>query len=92
MIAILPTHTFTIADAVVAVYHANQGEGLIRHEHIYPHATMCNAGKCVIRKADKTVELTKDSQPICLRENEWHEIEAVENDTVFVNVFAESKT
>lgn len=33
--------------------------------------------------------MTKDTQPVNLRANEWHEIEALEDGTVFVNVFAE---
>jgi hypothetical protein len=35
--------------------------------------------------------MTKESQPITLKANEWHEIEALEDGTVFCNVFAEGK-
>lgn len=71
------------------IYHANKGEGLPRHEHFYSHLTICFAGSCAIRKESKEVVVTKDSQPINLVAREWHEIEALEDGTVFVNVFAE---
>jgi len=32
-----------------------------------------------------------NTQPVNLTANEWHEIEALEDVTVFVNVFAEGK-
>lgn len=71
------------------IYHANKGEGLPRHEHAYSHLTMCFAGSCAVRKEGKEVIVTKDTQPINLVGSEWHEIEALEDGTVFVNVFAE---
>jgi quercetin dioxygenase-like cupin family protein len=73
------------------VFHVNKGEGLPRHDHIYAHATFCTSGSCYIRKEGKEVLVDKNTQPINLVENEWHEIEAAEDNTVFVNVFAEGK-
>ena len=73
------------------IFHANKGEGLPKHEHTYAHATVCHAGRCAIRKENVYVEMTKESQPVTLRANEWHEIEALEDGTVFCNVFAEGK-
>jgi hypothetical protein len=52
---------------------------------------MCNAGSCIIRKENKEIVLTKHSKPVNLIANEWHEIEALEDETVFVNVFSEGK-
>ena len=89
--AISPVHSVTYDGAVINVYHANCGEGLPRHEHLYAHLTMCHAGSCVVRKENREVIVTKDTQPINLREAEWHEIEALEDGTVFVNVFSEGK-
>lgn len=77
--------------ASVNVYHANKGQGLPRHEHAFAHLTMCTAGSCAVRKEGKEVVVTKDTQPINLVANEWHEIEALEDGTVFINVFAEGK-
>ena len=35
--------------------------------------------------------MTKDTQPVNLVANDWHEIEALEDGTVFANMFAEGK-
>lgn len=91
MIQINPRHAFTYDGAQINVYHANQGEGLNKHEHKYSHATMCNAGSCVVRKENLELVMTKETQPVDLRAAEWHEIEALEDGTVFVNIFSEGK-
>jgi len=91
MIAAAPKHIVTYDGASLNVYHANKGEGLPRHEHIYSHLTMCHAGSCIIRKEGRELVMTKDTQPVNLTGNEWHEIEALEDGTVFVNVFSENK-
>jgi quercetin dioxygenase-like cupin family protein len=90
-IAITPKHQVTYDGTTVNVYHANKGEGLPQHEHVYAHLTMCHAGKLIVRKEFRQMVMTKDTQPVNLLANEWHEIEALEDDTVFVNVFAEGK-
>jgi quercetin dioxygenase-like cupin family protein len=87
----MPVHTVTYDGATVNVYHANKGQGLIRHSHDYSHLTMCHSGSCAVRKEGKEVVMTKITQPINLIANGWHEIEALEDNTVFVNVFAEGK-
>jgi quercetin dioxygenase-like cupin family protein len=84
-------HTFTYAGARVNVYHANRGEGLPMHSHPYSHATMCNAGSCKYTQDNKELIAVKNTQPVNLLAGQWHEIEALENNTVFVNVFAEGK-
>lgn len=86
-----PRFTVTQDGVQLNIYHANKGEGLPRHEHAYAHLTMCHAGSIAVRKEGKEVVRTKDSQPVNLVANEWHEIEALEDGTVFVNVFAEGK-
>ena len=77
--------------ASVNVYHADKGQGLPRHEHRYAHLTMCHAGSCIVRKEGRELVMTKDTQPVNLVAGEWHEIEALEDGTVFVNVFSEGK-
>lgn len=88
---LLPKHSVTYDGAVVNVYHANKGEGLPRHEHRYSHLTMCHSGRCVVRKEKGERIIDKNSTPLNLVAGEWHEIEALEDNTVFVNVFAEGK-
>lgn len=84
-------HNFTYNDTQIAVYHADKGQGLPKHEHLYSHATMCNAGSCLVTLEGRSYIINKDSQPLNLPANEWHEIEALENKTVFVNIFVEGQ-
>ena len=88
---ITPKHSVTYDSATLNVYHANKGEGLPRHGHVYAHLTMCHAGSLIVRKEGRELIMTKDTQPVNLIANEWHEIEALEDNTVFVNVFSEGK-
>jgi quercetin dioxygenase-like cupin family protein len=89
--AIAPKHSFTYASAQVNVYHANKGEGLPNHKHTYTHATVCHNGSCLVSLEGRSYTIDKYSKPLNLPPNEWHEIEALEDDTVFVNIFAEGK-
>ena len=91
VIAVQPKHTFTYAGARVNVYHANKGEGLPMHGHGYSHATTCMSGSCKYTQEDVVVIADKDTQPINLLAGKNHEIEALENGTVFVNVFEDGK-
>jgi quercetin dioxygenase-like cupin family protein len=90
-IATAPKHKFSFQNSLFDVYHANKGEGLSRHEHDFNHLTVCHSGSIVIRKENKEVVANKNSGAFNLVENEWHEIEALEDGTVFVNVSAEGK-
>ena len=91
VINVTPKHSFTYDGTRINVFHANKGEGIPRHQHRYTHATMCNAGSCKITLEDRFHIINKDSTPLNLPYNEWHEIEALEDGTVFVNIFAEGK-
>ena len=89
VVSIMPKHDFTYGGAVVRIYHANKGEGIPMHSHAYGHATTCMNGSCKYTQEDKVLVATKDTQPINLVAGKFHEIEALEDNTVFVNVFAE---
>jgi hypothetical protein len=91
-VGITPKHEFTYDGVKLNVYHANTGEGLSKHEHNFSHATMCNAGSCLVSLEGRSYTIDKNSQPLNLPAAEWHEIEALEDATVFVNVFAEGKS
>lgn len=91
MMAITATHEVVQDGYAVRVFHASAGSGLPRHQHDYAHLTMCHAGSCIVRKEGKELVMTKDTQPVNLVADEWHEIEALEDGTVFVNVFAAGK-
>lgn len=89
--AVTPVQHVVYDGAVLNVYHVNKGQGLPKHEHLFSHLTMVHAGSLIARKEDKELVMTKDTQPVNLVANEWHELEALEDNTVFVNVFAEGK-
>jgi len=89
--SVAPVHQVTYDGAVLNIYHANRGQGLPRHEHAYAHLTVCHAGSCLVRKEGRELLMTKMTQPVNLIAAEWHEIEAMEDGTVFVNVFSEGK-
>lgn len=84
---ITATMSYTYNSTTFNVYHANAGEGLPKHDHTYDHLSSCQAGSCIIRKEGKELVLTKNSDPVNLVANEWHEIEALEDNTIFVNIF-----
>jgi len=88
---VAPVHSVTYDGATVNVYHANKGEGVPKHEHAYSHLTMCHAGSLLVTKEGKSLVLTKDTQPVNLLADGWHELEALEDKTVFVNVFSDGK-
>lgn len=91
MINIQPKYEFSYNHTEMKVYHANKGDGLPMHSHSYNHATMCLSGKCIVRKEGKEIYLTKDTPPVDLIGNQPHEIEALEDGTIFMNIFAEGK-
>lgn len=84
-------HDMTYGGATVRVYHANKGEGIPAHSHAYSHATICMAGLCKLTQEKKSIVVNKDSIPVNLIAGKTHEIEALEDGTIFVNVFAEGK-
>ena len=85
-----PQFTFLYDGMRINVFHVNKSEGIASHQHTYNHATVCHVGKCVVRVKGKEIIMTKETQPLDLPANISHEIEALEDGTVFVNMFAES--
>ena len=88
---IAPFHSLTYDGATLNIFHAQKGEGLPKHNHNFAHATMCMSGSCAVRKEGRELIMNKTTQPINLSAIEWHEIEALEDGTVFANMFAEGK-
>ena len=89
---VMHKHSFDYEGATTAIYHANKGQGLPQHSHSYRHVTYCASGRCMIRTEHAgEFEITPENQPIEFSEGKWHEIEALEDNTVFVNVFGIGK-
>jgi quercetin dioxygenase-like cupin family protein len=70
-----------------AIYKASIGEGLPKHEHTFAHTTVCIQGKIIVRKNNKEIIIGERESPLLLTENEWHEIESLEDNTIFINQF-----
>jgi hypothetical protein len=86
-----PKHVFTYDGAQLNVYHASKGYGLPMHSHAWSHAVICHNGSCLITVGIKKKVIDKHSGAFNLPAHVGHEIEALEDDTVFVNVFSEDK-
>lgn len=86
-----PKFSFVYDGAMVNIYHPKKGEGLPKHVHNYQHATFCVAGSLIVRKENFEATINKDSKPINLKENEWHELEATQDGTIFINIFSADK-
>lgn len=84
-------HSFTFEGIKLNIFKADNGQGIPKHNHEYRHATVCVAGKIKITKENLELEMSSEDEPVVLREVEWHEIEAVEDNTVFINIFSEEK-
>lgn len=91
MILIRPKFSVVQDNVELSIHHANKGEGLPKHEHVYSHLTICCAGSIILRKEGRELVMTANTQPVNLIANEWHEIEAMEDNTVFINVFSSNK-
>jgi quercetin dioxygenase-like cupin family protein len=70
-----------------SVYKGSTGEGLPKHEHTFEHTTVCLQGKIIVRREGKELEVTSNDRPLLLVANEWHEIECLEPNTIFINQF-----
>lgn len=90
MMRVIPAHSFNYNGNVHNVYYANAGEGLPAHTHHFNHITVCCAGSCIVRKDGRELTMTKETQPVNLIADEWHEIEALEDNTVFINILTEA--
>lgn len=92
MINVPRFNNFIYEGASINTYHVNKGEGLLKHTHDYSHATICHNGSCIVRMEDKEIIINKESGGFNLPQGKWHEIEALEDNTVFVNIFAKEFT
>jgi quercetin dioxygenase-like cupin family protein len=69
-------------------YVCARGEGLPRHQHDVDHLTIVAAGRIVARTDERSLERGPDDAPIIFRAGRFHEIEALEDGTVVLNVFS----
>jgi len=82
-----PISRFDYYNVNNSIYHAGINQGLPRHEHTFAHTTVCVQGRIVVRKQNKEIIIGMNDNPLLLTANEWHEIEALEPNTIFINQF-----
>ena len=86
------THDFLYDGVRMVIFHANKGQDLPMHGHSFHHGFVCNSGSCLVTLENGQSKIVnKNSQPINLLNDKKHEIEALEDETVFVNIFADNK-
>ena len=87
-----PRFFFAVENCIINTFHIDKaGEGHPKHMHDYNHVTQVHAGRLLVTTAKTSFEMDKDTKPILFPANEWHELEALEDGTVFCNIFAAGK-
>jgi quercetin dioxygenase-like cupin family protein len=79
--------TFVQGNEFIEVYNFNKGEGIAKHEHLESHKSFCKQGSCIVRTEDKNFIIGKELKFIHLVPFAWHEFEALEDNTILINIF-----
>lgn len=87
-----PSHSFSFNGCRFDFFSAKKGEGLPRHEHVFPHITFCVSGELRVVKENTSRKLVYGDNAILLKAFEWHELVAESDDTAFFNVSAVEMT
>lgn len=82
-----PIHNYALNGCSLNFFSGNTGEGLPLHEHTFAHLTYCSAGSMLVRVAGSEQVMTKNTKPVELPANIPHEIEILESNTSFINVY-----
>jgi quercetin dioxygenase-like cupin family protein len=85
--ALTPVLSFNYLSSRTQVYKGDPGQGLPIHQHEFAHLTVCIQGSIKVLKQKGSKILTVNDNPLLLTANEWHEIEIVEPNTIFSNIF-----
>lgn len=68
-------------------YTFARGEGLPRHQHDEDHLTIVATGRIVAHTDSRSLEAGPTDKPILFRSGRAHEIKALEDGTVVLNIF-----
>jgi len=68
-------------------YVFGKGEGLPKHIHDVDHLTIVAAGSIKAVSDTRELERTPQDPPILFRASKYHEIVALEDNTIVLNVF-----
>jgi quercetin dioxygenase-like cupin family protein len=87
-----PRFGFNVDGCTINTFHIDKaGEGHPKHEHDYDHVTQVHSGRLLVTTPNTSFIMDKHTDPIRFPANEWHELEALDDDTVFCNIFALGK-
>lgn len=80
-------HSFSAMGQTYIRYVFATGEGLPKHIHDVDHLTIVAAGRIKAATDTREVERTPSDPPILFRASRFHEIVALEDNTIVLNVF-----
>lgn len=80
------SHIVFFDDKEIKVFHVDKGQGLPLHEHLNGHLVICGSGRISCRSEGNEVILTKESPPYYFVPVIPHEIEALEDGSVVINI------
>ena len=81
-------HQFSAMGMRIDRYTFARGEGLPRHQHDEDHLTIVATGRIVARTDARSLEVGPTDKPILFRAGRAHEINALEDGTIVLNIFA----
>ncbi len=83
----MDVHTFGALGCAFQRYSLAAGETIDRHQHEVDHLTIVASGRIVATTDDRSVERGPLDPPVLFRANRYHDIQAIEDGTVVLNVF-----
>jgi quercetin dioxygenase-like cupin family protein len=81
------TYRFSYNNLQIIRFDANSSEGLVKYQHDNQHLILCLSGKLCVRTENEEAILDSTAEPVILKANSWHEIEATEDNTSFLQMF-----
>jgi quercetin dioxygenase-like cupin family protein len=82
---------FDYGNVTTSIFHVDAGAGHATHSHPFDHAVFVSRGSLRIKKEGYDKVHTPDDEPVNLRAKEPHSLEAMEDGTIFVNMFEKGK-
>jgi quercetin dioxygenase-like cupin family protein len=80
------SHLVFFDNVDIRVFYLNKNQGLPLHEHTTGHMVICGSGSIVCRSNNTEVILNKYSEPFYFQPCIPHEIEALEDNSMCINI------
>ena len=85
--ALTPRLSFEYQGVRTQIYLGDVGTGLPRHQHTFVNLTVCVQGSVKITKEKSSKIVKANDAAVVLTALEWHELEVLEPNTIFINMF-----